>query len=51
MIRRFFRRLHIWALDHGWAHCEPWEDPRRSKADRALWRASQPKRLVDAGRS
>ena len=45
MIDRLKLRLYIWALDHGWAKCQPWEDPRRSRWDRIAWKAAEPKSL------
>ena len=42
---RLRTRITIWLLDHDWIKVEPWEDPRRSEADRVLWRQSEPKSL------
>ena len=38
-------RVYIWALNHDWLCVDPWDDPRRSAADRAAWREAQPKSL------
>jgi hypothetical protein len=48
-VRRLRTRITIWLLDHGWIRVEPWEDPRRSAKDRALWLMAQPKYLRRAG--
>lgn len=51
-IVRFFTsiklRLYIWALNKRWLSVDPWNDPRRSEADRAAWREAQPKSLKGA---
>ena len=38
-------KVYIWLLDRGLVKVKPWEDPRRSPEDRALWIKSEPKSL------
>ena len=40
-----FRTIHIWMLNRGWCKVKPWEDPRRSEVERAMWIAAEPKSL------